>query len=174
MEAHDSVAIVLYHVEKRCMLMVRQFRPALYAAELRRAGFSSSAEAPTPPTLVSGFSCELCAGIVDKSMSLGEIAKEEVLEECGYDVPVESIRKLTSFAASVGVQGSTQTLFYAEVDESMKVQAAGGLAADGERIELLGLPLEHVEAFIMDDAVPKTSGAMFGLLWAKNNLVAAE
>lgn len=31
---------------------------------------------------------------------------------------------------------------------------------------MLGLSLEHVE-LIMDDAVPGTPGAMFGLLWAK-------
>lgn len=34
---------------------------------------------------------ELCAGIVDKSKSLVEIAKEEILEECGYNVPIERI-----------------------------------------------------------------------------------
>jgi 8-oxo-dGTP pyrophosphatase MutT (NUDIX family) len=31
---------------------------------------------------------ELCAGIVDKSLSLVEIAQEEILEECGYKVMV--------------------------------------------------------------------------------------
>ena len=36
----------------------------------------------------------LCAGIVDKARSLAEIAREEVLEETGYDVPVESLEKI--------------------------------------------------------------------------------
>ncbi len=34
-----------------------------------------------------GITVELCAGIVDKDdLSPKQIAKEEVLEECGYDV----------------------------------------------------------------------------------------
>ena len=44
-----------------------------------------------------GITYELCSGIVDKDVSLAEIAKLEVLEECGYDVPVDSIEKVTSF-----------------------------------------------------------------------------
>lgn len=44
-----------------------------------------------------GITYELCAGIVDKKTSLEEIARLEVLEECGYDVPSRSIEKVTSF-----------------------------------------------------------------------------
>lgn len=40
---------------------------------------------------------ELCAGIVDKDKSWIEIAREEVLEECGYDVPVERIEEVLTF-----------------------------------------------------------------------------
>lgn len=40
---------------------------------------------------------ELCAGIVDKDLSLVEIAREEVLEECGYDVPVERIEEIMTY-----------------------------------------------------------------------------
>lgn len=152
------------------MLLVRQFRPALYAATLRKAGLTSSTAGGSNPPVTSAFACELCAGIVDKRMSLAEIAKEEVLEECGYDVPLENIQRVTSFASSVGVQGSTQTLFFAEVDEGMSTQEAGGVLSDGERIEVLGLPLENVDAFLLDDSIPKTAGAMFGLLWAKSQI----
>lgn len=40
---------------------------------------------------------ELCAGIVDKSKPLVEIAREEVLEECGYNVPVEHIELIMTY-----------------------------------------------------------------------------
>lgn len=40
---------------------------------------------------------ELCAGIVDKSKSLREIAQEEVLEECGYNVPLERIEQIMTY-----------------------------------------------------------------------------
>lgn len=47
--------------------------------------------------LSNGYSLELCAGIVDKNCQVDEIAKDEILEECGYDVPLTSLRKLFSF-----------------------------------------------------------------------------
>lgn len=59
---------------------------------------------------------ELCAGLVDKSgKSLEAIAQEEVLEECGYSVPLESIRRVTSYQSNVGTAGSRQFLFFATV-----------------------------------------------------------
>lgn len=172
-KAHDSVAIVLYHTGLRCFLLVRQFRPALYASMLRKAGIeSTSAARSDAPPLAQAFTCELCAGIVDKHKSLAEIAQEEIREECGFAVDASNVQKLTSFIASVGSQGSTQTLFFASVDDSMCVDEGGGLVDTGESIELLGLPLDNVEAFVMDDAVPKSSGMMFGLTWAKAHVLA--
>lgn len=47
-----------------------------------------------------GYSLELCAGIIDKDCSIEEVARQEVLEECGYDIPVESLRKLHSYRYS--------------------------------------------------------------------------
>jgi len=44
-----------------------------------------------------GVTYELCAGIVDKDKPALEIAREEVLEECGYQVPQENITRVTGF-----------------------------------------------------------------------------
>lgn len=162
--SHDSIAVVIYHKEMDSLLLVRQFRPALYATKLRSAAKNGwSCDIP----LADGFTCELCAGLVDKDKSMEEIVKEEILEECGYDVNVSSITHLTTYAAGVGIQGALQSLFYTEVDETMKVQESGGLEDHGERIEVLALPMANVDAFVTDSAVAKTSGAMFGLFWAK-------
>lgn len=43
------------------------------------------------------FTNELCAGIVDKSKPLIEIAREEILEECGYNVPIEQIEHVLTY-----------------------------------------------------------------------------
>ena len=171
--AHDSVAVVLYHTEMHSMLMVRQFRPAVYASLLRAAGLHSSigVESEEAPPLASAFTCELCAGIVDKDASLHAIVREEIAEECGYDVPENGIERMTSYIAIVGSQGSTQTLLFARIDESMRADAGGGLEHDGEAIELLALPVDNVDAFVMDDSIGKTSGAMFGLMWAKQHML---
>lgn len=45
----------------------------------------------------SGVTLELCAGIVDQDKPLEEIARQEVLEECGYQVPVELMQKVKTF-----------------------------------------------------------------------------
>ena len=44
-----------------------------------------------------GLTTELCAGIIDKDCSPQMTAQEEILEECGYSVPVEKIEKVTSY-----------------------------------------------------------------------------
>lgn len=44
-----------------------------------------------------GVSFELCAGLIDKDDSPQLTAKKEVLEECGYDVPLENFERVTSY-----------------------------------------------------------------------------
>jgi len=144
-EAHDSVAILLYHTEKNAFILVKQFRPAVY---LNNA---------------NGMTVELCAGIVDKNLSLAHIAQEEIEEECGYRVSVEEIEKITSFHTSVGFAGSKQMMYYAEVDESMKVSEGGGV--DDEQIEVILLPVSEAKAFIYDECIAKTPGLMFAFMW---------
>lgn len=53
---------------------------------------------PNQPPASAGVTYELCAGLVDKpDLSLEEIARQEILEECGFDVPVTKLRKITSY-----------------------------------------------------------------------------
>jgi len=106
---------------------------------------------------------ELCAGIVDKELTLAQIAQEEVEEECGYKVSVDSLEKITSFHTSVGFAGSKQTLYYVEVDDSMKVSEGGGI--DDEQIEVLYLPTKEAKAFIFDESIAKTPGIMYAFMW---------
>lgn len=47
-----------------------------------------------PPNL--GLTYELCAGIVDKDTSLEQIAQGELLEECGYKVPLDKLERMCS------------------------------------------------------------------------------
>ena len=43
----------------------------------------------------TGCTLELCAGIVDKNASVEEIARDEVKEECGYDIPTQHLQVIT-------------------------------------------------------------------------------
>lgn len=144
-KAHDSVGILIYHEEKDAFILVKQFRPAVYLNNN------------------NGMTVELCAGIVDKNLSLIEIAKEEIEEECGYAVPLDKIQKITSFYSSVGFAGAKQVLYYAQINESMKVSEGGGI--ESEEIEVITLALSEAKAFIYDEEVAKSSGLMFAFMW---------
>lgn len=144
-QAHDSVAILIYHTRLNAFVLVKQFRPAVYLNN------------------DDGLTIELCAGIVDKDLSLVQIAQEEIEEECGYNVPLEKIEKVTSFYTSVGFAGSRQTLYYAQVDENMKVSEGGGV--DAEEIEVFTLPVREANTLIFDESIAKTPGLMFAFMW---------
>jgi UDP-sugar diphosphatase len=179
--SHDSVAILLYHTQLQAFLLVRQFRPPVYANILRDCEHSKSSPAPS---LESAFVFELCAGLVDKpGLSLSEIASEEVMEETGYSVPATELRQVTSFLTSVGLSGSRQTIFAANIDEeclccpsisssSSAAAGGGGLASHGEAIDVVALPVSSVDDFLIDETVPKSAGLMFSLLWGKERVVA--
>ncbi|WIA21691.1 hypothetical protein OEZ85_000859 [Tetradesmus obliquus] len=169
-QAHSSVACVLYHSDMDAFLVVRQFRPAVYAHRLREA----AADGKPAPDRTAGFTIELCAGLVDKAKSLSQIVVEEIHEEVGYDVSVEDVRQVSAAVAAAGNNGAISSMFYAQVDNSKRVNAGGGLEHTGEAIEVLALPFAAVPAFVLDITIPKSTGLMFGLLWAHTGLLSGE
>ena len=148
--SHDSVAILLYHEERNAFLLVKQFRAPVYLNDISKT-----------------YTYELCAGLVDKNKSLIEIAKEEIDEECGYDVDLEDIQKITSFFTNVGISGGCQHLFYTKINESMKIHDGGGV--NDEQIELYFLPVEESDELIFDETKAKTPGLMFSFYWFLKN-----
>ncbi len=142
---HDSVAVLLYHKQKEAFILVKQFRPAVF---LRNE---------------EGFTHELCAGICDKESSLEQIAVEEIMEECGYEVKPEALEKISGFYTSVGFAGSKQALFYAEVDEQMRKGEGGGI--EHEEIEVIEVAVDDAYDFALNESYAKTPGLMFAFLW---------
>ncbi|WDL69475.1 NUDIX hydrolase [Helicobacter winghamensis] len=158
-EAHDSVAALLYHTQKEAFVVVKQFRPAVFLKESNRNTKHLKSEI--------GYTFELCAGITDKNKPLNVIMQEEILEECGYNIPLENIIQITEFYSSVGFAGSKQTLFFATLDESYRQNLGGGV--DDENIEVVFIPKKEAYDFILDSGFPKTSGIMFAFLWYFRN-----
>jgi UDP-sugar diphosphatase len=148
--SHDSVATLLWHVEKRAFILVKQLRVTVLNTHK-----------------TNGYTYELCAGIIDKNTSDVQIAKEEIVEECGYDIDVQKIEKVTSFYTSVGISGAKQTLYYAECDDSMQINSGGGL--EEEEIEVIYLPLEEAKEFMFDESYHKTPGLMMAFYWFFEN-----
>lgn len=145
-KSHDSVATLLFHKEKNAFLLVKQFRPPVYLSN--------------PDHSVT---YELCAGILDKDIDPMDTAIEEINEEVGYSVTRDQIQEVTTFYTNVGISGAHQMLFYAQIDESMKIHDGGGI--HDEEIELYFLPLEHAKTFALNDNIPKTPGLMFAFYW---------
>ena len=149
-ETIDCVSILIYHKQKKAFVLVKQLRiPVLHANKK------------------NGMMYELCAGLIDKQATDIQIAKEEILEECGYDIAVQNLQKITSFYTSVGISGTKQTLYYAECDDNMKVSDGGGLVE--EEIEVIYLPLNQAKEFMFDESYQKTPGMMMAFYWFFDN-----
>lgn len=176
----DSVAVLLYHRDSDSLLFVRQFRPAVFAQMLGRDSIESkkirsvesanrvdSADfiesSPASAKLIPhAYTYELCAGLCDKvGKSKEQIAKEEVLEECGYNV--RRLTYITTFATAVGHSGASQSLFYADISEKDRANMGGGI--DGEVIESVLVRVDALDAFLNDESKIKTPGLGFGVLW---------
>lgn len=144
-ETHQSVALLIYETDTQRFVIVKQFRPAVYLNNQ------------------DGITYELCAGLIDKDKTPQEIAKEEALEECGYDIPLKNIKKITSYYTAVGFSGGRQYLYLAEVDSSHKVSKGGGV--DEEEIEVIFLPKDKALEFLFDENYAKSPGLLFGIMW---------
>ncbi len=112
-----------------------------------------------------GCTYELCAGLVDKQSSLQQIAREEILEETGYNVPMDTVEYVTSYYSSIGTGGSQQTVFYCEVTDSMLEADGGGNSHEGELIDVYHLPISEAGEFVFDTTKPKSTGLCFAFLW---------
>ena len=111
-----------------------------------------------------GVTYELCAGIVDLKIPLIEIAKKEILEETGYDFPLENISKLFQ-NHEVGFVGNRLTVFYAEVADEMNLSKSGGNVTEGEFIETMYLPLNEARDFVFNDDYVKPSSFVAAFCW---------
>ncbi len=136
----DVVKILLYHKEKNAFLIIRQFRPLVYINH---------------PDLAYRY--ELCGGREDKpNLTSKEVAKEEVLEECGYKV--DDLEYVTTFVTYVKMH-----LYYACIDESMKVNSGGGV--DYENIQLHFLPVDEAKEFALNPKYPNRPAFAFSIWW---------
>lgn len=60
-------------------------------------------------------------------------------------------------------------MYFAEVTDDMRVHKGGGLAEEGEMIDVVDIPVSEAMDFIMDDKVNKPAGMMFAVLWFFQN-----
>ena len=131
-ERGNAAALLPYNLAQRTVVLVRQFRY---------------------PAYLNGYDdllIEAAAGLLDDETPQVRI-RAEAEEETGYRLG--HIRKIFEAFMSPGAVTEKIHFFVAEYDPTMKVGSGGGLAAEGEDIEVLELDFENALAMIGDGRI---------------------
>jgi nudix-type nucleoside diphosphatase (YffH/AdpP family) len=128
----NGATILLYHRERGTVLLVRQFR------------------FPTYGNGHDGFLIETAAGLLDQASPEQRI-KAEVEEETGYRVT--EVRKVFEAFMSPGSVTERLYFFVGEYDAAARAGDGGGIAEEGEDIEVLELPMAVAMAMVADGRI---------------------
>lgn len=128
----NGATLLPYNLAQRCVVLVRQFRY---------------------PAYVNGCDdllIETAAGLLDDQAPEVRI-RAEAEEETGYRLG--DIRKIFEAYMSPGSVTEKLHFFVAEYQPKMRVGSGGGIAEEGEDIEVLELPLDTALAMIGDGRI---------------------
>jgi len=131
-ERGNAATLLPYHLQRRSVVLVRQFRY---------------------PAYVSGYDdlmIEAAAGLLDDEAPEIRI-RAEVEEETGYRLG--EIRKIFEAFMSPGAVTEKMHFFVAEYQPEMRIGSGGGLASEGEDIEVLELAIDQTLAMIGDGRI---------------------
>jgi len=128
----NAATLLPYNLATRTVVLVRQFRY---------------------PPYVNGHDdlmIEAAAGMLDDASPEARI-RAEAEEETGYRLG--EVRKIFEAFMSPGAITEKLHFFVAEYEASMRVGAGGGIADEGEDIEVLELPSDSALAMIADGRI---------------------
>jgi nudix-type nucleoside diphosphatase (YffH/AdpP family) len=128
----NGAALLPYNLAQRSVVLVRQFRY---------------------PAFVNGCDdllIEALAGLLDNAAPELRI-RAEAEEETGYRLG--DITKIFEAFMSPGAVTEKLHFFVAEYEATMRVGSGGGIAAEGEEIEVLELPFDQALAMIGDGRI---------------------
>jgi nudix-type nucleoside diphosphatase (YffH/AdpP family) len=127
-----AAAILPYNLARRTIVLVRQFRYPAYAS-----GHDD-------------LMIEAAAGLLDDA-SPEERIRLEAEEETGYRL--REVRKIFEAFMSPGALTERMHFFVATYEPDMRVSDGGGLAHEGEDIEVLELSIDAALAMIADGRI---------------------
>ena len=128
----NAAAILPYNLARRTVVLVRQFRL---------------------PTYVNGYDdllIEAAAGLLDDASPEDRI-RAEAEEEIGYRL--HHVHKVFEAFMSPGAVTEIIHFFVAEYEPEMRVSDGGGLAHEGEDIEVLELAFDDALKMILDGRI---------------------
>jgi nudix-type nucleoside diphosphatase (YffH/AdpP family) len=82
---------------------------------------------------------EACAGMVEKRSDPARTVRDEAEQELGYRL--QGVRKVLEVYASPGASAEKLHLFLADYTPGDRIGTGGGLAGEGEQIEVIEMPL---------------------------------
>ena len=133
-ERGDSVGVLLHDPQSDAVVLIRQFRYPVYASLARDERADSGAK--------QAWILEIVAGVQDEGQTIKEVAHKELLEEAGYAVQGE-LEPIAIMYPSPGGTSERIHLFLGEVDRHRRTGTGGGVAAEGEDIQIVVLPFEE-------------------------------
>jgi nudix-type nucleoside diphosphatase (YffH/AdpP family) len=128
----NAATLLPYNLNQRTVVLVRQFRY---------------------PAYVNGYDdllIEAAAGLLDNELPEVRI-RAEAEEEIGYRLG--EVRKIFEAFMSPGAVTEKLYFFVAEYETTMRIGSGGGIAEEGEDIEVLELPIEQALAMIDDGRI---------------------
>src|SRR6202035_3767731 len=131
-DRRHGATLLPYNLAQRTVVLVRQFRY---------------------PAYVNGYDdllIEAAAGLLDNETPEIRI-RAEVEEETGYRLG--KVRKVFEAFMSPGAVTEKLHFFVAEYESNMRVGSGGGLASEGEDIEVLELPIDQALTMIGDGRI---------------------
>jgi nudix-type nucleoside diphosphatase (YffH/AdpP family) len=106
------------------------------------------------PAYVNGDSpmlIEACAGMVEKGSDPARTVRDEAEQEMGYRL--HGVRKVLEVYASPGASAEKLHLFLADYTPGDRMGEGGGLAGEGEQIQVIELPLATAWDMVRDGRI---------------------
>ncbi|TCR04482.1 NUDIX domain-containing protein [Neorhizobium sp. JUb45] len=153
-EVHDhgsAAAILLHDAKDDTVVLVRQFR----------AGAFVNGDA--------AFMLELPAGLIDEGENPAEAVVREAMEETGFKI--DEVHHICEMYPTPGALTEKLSLFAASIDATHKLGQGGGLAGEGEDIEVVTLGLDEAYRMISTGEITDAK-TIVALQWAMINRAA--
>jgi nudix-type nucleoside diphosphatase (YffH/AdpP family) len=126
------------------VILVRQFRYPAYA--------SLDPEQRRGPGARKAWLLEVVAGVLDEGRTVGEVAHKELLEEAGYKVKGD-LQYVATVYPSPGGTSERMYLFLAEADARRRAGKGGGVAAEGEDVQVVVVPFQEALDMVADGRI---------------------
>jgi nudix-type nucleoside diphosphatase (YffH/AdpP family) len=157
-ERGDAVAVLLFNIDTRSVVLVEQFKVPTLIGRRR-----------DDPAITNGWITEVMAGMIGPSETAEEAVIRETLEETGYQIKDPEL--ICKFLSSPGGTSERIFLYFAQVSEAAKPSQGGGLADEDVRVVQISVNelFDRLAKGQIDD--PKLAIAAY---WLQGNMARVE